>query len=66
MIVSAINVPKRLALRDDDTLGDIRSFLDADGDETADFETAAVAIVEWRGGGWSPVVIADFETRLAG
>ena len=61
-VATAVNVPERLVLRDDNILGDIRSFLDADGDETDDVLVAAMAIVEWRDGGWSPIVLADFET----
>lgn len=62
MIVSAVNVPERLALRDDDVLGDIRSLLDEDGDETDSADIAVMAIVEWRDGGWSPVDLRDYKT----
>lgn len=62
VVVVAINVSARMAVRADDVVGDIVNFLDPDGDETDDPEGALVAIVQWRGeGSWSPVEIADFE-----
>jgi hypothetical protein len=63
MIVEAVNVSTRLALCSGGGLGDICSFLDADGDETDEAENAVVAIVHWRDGGYSPVVLSDFEQR---
>jgi hypothetical protein len=65
MIVEAVNVSARLALCSGGGLGDICSFIDADGDETDDAEDAVIAIVHWRDGGYSPVVLSDFETRMA-
>lgn len=58
--VIAANFALRLMARDDDVIGDIRSFLDADGDETDDIEAARIAIVEWRDGTWSPVDLVGF------
>lgn len=59
--VVAANFALRLMARDDDVIGDIRSFLDGDGDETDDIEDARVAIVEWRDGTWSPVELEGFD-----
>lgn len=59
--LSAVHRRLGLVLRDDGVLGDIREYLDADGDETTDPDTAACAIVEWRDGGFSPVMLDDFE-----
>lgn len=61
IVVLAVNLFQRLAVRDDDTLGDIRTFLDDEGDETEDVDGAEWAVVEWRDGGWSTLVIDDYD-----
>lgn len=65
--VVAVNLSQRLALREDDILGDIIDYLDFEGEETSDEKEAAFAIVEWRGteGGWSCLEIEDYETDQA-
>jgi len=45
----------------DGIAGDIVEFLDRDGDETRNAEEAAIAIVQWRGGGFTPIVLSDYE-----
>lgn len=61
-VVDAISLTDRVVIRSDTVLGDIDSFIDADGDETDDIDQARVAIVQWRDDGrWSPVDLGDFE-----
>lgn len=60
VVVYGINLSKRIALTMDGQFGDIRCFLDLDGDETQDAEIAEIAIVEWRSGGWSSLCIDEF------
>lgn len=61
VVVASVNLAQGLALREDDVLGDMRSFLDAYG-EDCEREDAVVAIVQWRDTrGWTPVRIEDFE-----
>jgi hypothetical protein len=58
----AINIKQRLAITEEGEFGDIKCYLDMDGDETQDFEIATIAIVHWRSdGGWSYLVLRDFE-----
>lgn len=59
--VQAVNVGRRLAMTSDGIVGDIVEFLGRDGDETLNAEDAAIAIVHWRGGGFTPVVLSDYE-----
>jgi len=60
--VPAINLGRRLAIREDDAVGDIRMLLDIDGDETDETDEAVVAVVEWQDDHtWSVVVIGDYE-----
>ena len=61
VLVDMVSLGRRVAVKADGGLGDIRRLLDEDGDETEDWEAACVAVVEWRGGGWSRLVLADFD-----
>lgn len=69
VIVQAINITKRLAVAEQG-IGDIRCFLDDEGEETdeAPTETNSVmfAVIEWRFGGWTTVEVDDYETSEFG
>lgn len=61
VLIFALNISKRIAITEDGELGDIRSFVDDEGDETQDSETAAFAIIEWRiDQMWSCTPIDDY------
>ena len=59
--VEACNFCQRYAVDDDGVIGDIDSFLDRDGDDTDEVNTARFAIVCWRDDKtWSPIDMDDF------
>ncbi|MBB6306236.1 hypothetical protein [Xanthobacter tagetidis] len=60
--VVACNFDQGWLLRSDGVYGDIRRWIDKDGDDTGDHEDAVIAVVEWRDGMWSPVELGEPET----
>lgn len=61
--IEGINIGKRLA-RCDAGYGEIKCFLDANGDETQDASVATIAIIEWVAGGWSYAIIDEFTDSM--
>lgn len=63
--VIAINVSKRAAVAEEG-MGDIRCFLDKEGDETPHLDEASFAVIEWQFGGWSTVEMDDYHSPIHG
>lgn len=63
--VIAINITKRLCVAEEG-LGDIRNFLDHDGDDQDGPDGAKFAVVEWRFGGWSSIIMDEYHAPAHG
>jgi hypothetical protein len=63
--VLAINATKRVAVAEEG-LGDIRCFLDFEGDEQDTPKDARWAVIEWRFGGWTTVPMDDYYAPTGG
>lgn len=63
MSVIAINRAQGLAVTDADAVCPVSTWLDADGDETADAEAAVVAVVALPNGKWAAVDLREFEAK---
>lgn len=61
--IQAINLGQMLAVTSDNEVGDIRGFGFYDGDEyvECDLDEAKIAVIEWRRGGWSTVIIDEYD-----
>jgi hypothetical protein len=60
MDVSCINRAKRIAVLDDGQTLSIANFLDADGDETDDADSAVVGIAPDSNGKWWSIDLSQF------
>lgn len=61
--VSAISTDRRYAVRSDDVIGDMCTFLDIAGCVTYERAAAVVMVVRWRdGSGYSPLLLPEFKS----
>lgn len=64
VVVDLVNIKRKLAISNIG-YGSITNFYDADGNDTEDAGIAVTAVVEWFVGGYSAIVLADFDGDMS-
>lgn len=63
VVVDIINLKRKLAISNIG-YGTITNFFDSNGDDTEDAGIAVTAVIEWFVGGYTAIVLADFDGSL--
>lgn len=64
VVVDIINLKRKLAISNIG-YGTITNFFDSNGDDTEDAGIAVTAVIEWFVGGYSAIILADFDGDLS-
>jgi len=64
-VIAAIHRGLRLAMTEDDRVGEIVNLIDSNGDETNDLCEAVSAVVRLSDAEWVPIVLADYPPTAA-